>query len=213
MKYKYNPLTKMLEPIRTKDAKVNGEEAEWRTLKGHHVAVGENGEIVAGGIPNTNIGANHNTKVDASKSPDKSGKKGGKSWSKLSQEDRDKRRREIRSEAYLSKPNDPKIAKNINKAVEAYKNIKDKVKKKEKITEKEFDEWKENSNYIDYADFGGYKKRDSWMKKNLGRSRLDEKLDFILNRANTLNDIEEAEAAWDRSYAYGSEQGKNKVLF
>lgn len=196
--------------VKTIDAQVNGQEADWKTLKGHHVAIGENGEIVAGGIPNTGIGANHNSKIDASKSPDKNK---GKSWSKLTSKEREERKKDLFSQIHGRKPNDPKIAKNINKAVEAYKNIKDKVKNHEKITEEEFDEWKENSLYIEFADFGGYSKFNSWMNKNLGKSRLDQKLDFVLRRSNTLNDIKNSEDIWDEDYAKGSERGKNKVLF
>lgn len=39
----------------TKDEEVNGKEANWKTVKGHHIAVGKGGEIVAGGVPGTDL--------------------------------------------------------------------------------------------------------------------------------------------------------------
>lgn len=47
----YKDITKIF----TKDEEVNGEEAEWKTVKGNHIAVGEGGEIVAGGVPGTDL--------------------------------------------------------------------------------------------------------------------------------------------------------------
>lgn len=41
--------------IFTRDEEVNGEEAEWKTVNGNHIAVGEGGEIVAGGVPGTDL--------------------------------------------------------------------------------------------------------------------------------------------------------------
>lgn len=53
----YDHILKTFREVKVKDDKVNGKEAEWRTIKGHHIAVGEGGEVVAGGVPGTNIGA------------------------------------------------------------------------------------------------------------------------------------------------------------
>lgn len=50
----------------TADAEVNGKEANWITIKGHKVAIGEGGNVVAGGVPGTNIGKN-NSKTSKSK--------------------------------------------------------------------------------------------------------------------------------------------------
>ena len=171
--------------IKASDALVNGQEAEWRTIKGHHIAIGENGEIVAGGIPNTSIGAKQklNNAIESANSQQ------NKNWVSMSKQDREdfsKKAFEKYGEMTLK---DPELVEKVEEASKAFKKIKKEYDKNSEFSEELFSEFKKAFECVEYGDFG--KKWQSMLNKYFGSDR--DSIEFLeaLRRTNSAEDIED----------------------
>lgn len=146
----------------------------------------KNGEIVAGGIPNTNIGANHNSKVDASKSSNKTGKK---SWSEMSKEER-KSAESVAFEKYGDMTiKDRELKQKIEEASNTFKEIKKSYNKTGEIPDELFDNFKKSFLCVEMGDYG----RDGWKKmlnNKFGKEHNDVEMLNVLRKSNSAIDVE-----------------------